>query len=72
MKNVIIGTLVVLLVLLFVSFARLAHRNKDLRRWNDSLKAEVNTLKDELKKTGSNHTSEGIRQPADGLPKPSM
>lgn len=53
MKNVIIGTLVVLLVLLLVSFARLVHRNKDLRRWNDSLKAEVNTLKDELKKTGS-------------------
>jgi len=66
MKNAIIGVLVILVLFLAVSFIRLAHKNKDLRRWNDSLKTQVNSLKDELKKTGSNHVSDATSEPAPG------
>jgi len=66
MKNVIIGMLAILVLFLAVSFVRLAHRNKDLKRWNESLKAQVTSLKYEMNKTGSNQVSEATSEPAPG------
>jgi hypothetical protein len=66
MKNAIIGVLIILVLVLGVSFIRLAHNNKDLRRWNDSLKTQVNNLKGEPNKTGSNQVSDATSEPAPG------
>jgi len=46
MKNIIIVLLIVVVVLLFVALTRQAHKNSDLRRWNESLKTQVNDLKE--------------------------
>lgn len=58
MKNTIIVLLIVVVVFLFVALTRQAHRNSDLRRWNESLKSQVNDLKDKQIKTESNKASE--------------
>ena len=54
MKNTVIVVLVLVVLFVLVGFIRQAHRNKDLRNWNERLKSQVNDLEGKLNEKESN------------------